>query len=73
MQKNLNQAEKAESEGIQPVINQVAIQAATAVVLVLRDADAGPQPIATASLIEPYKHGGPALEKTSINWNAQDR
>ena len=38
MQKNLNQAEMAESEGIQAIVNQEAIQAA---MMALRGADVG--------------------------------
>ena len=41
-QKNGNQAEMATSEGIQEIVNQVAVQAVTAVIMVLRDADVGP-------------------------------
>ena len=41
MQKNLNQAEMAESEGIQVIDNQATMQAATAVMMALRDVDTG--------------------------------
>ena len=57
MQKNLNQAEMAESEGIQAIVNQVAIQAVTAVMMALRDADAGPQ-TATKPAQETLRDGG---------------
>ena len=40
----------AGSEGIQVIVNRLAIQAATAVIMVLRDADVGPWPTATTSL-----------------------
>ena len=42
MQKNLNQAEMAESESIQAIVNQAAVQEAIAVMMALRDADVGP-------------------------------
>ena len=37
MQKNVDQAEMAESEGIQAIVNHVAVQVATAVMMALRD------------------------------------
>ena len=40
LQKHMNQVEMAESEGIQETVNQAVVLAATAVMLVLRDADA---------------------------------
>ena len=52
MQKNINQAEMAESEGIQAIVNQAATQTATAVMMVLRDANAGSQP---ATIVCPRK------------------
>ena len=39
----------AESEGMKEIVNQVAVQAATAVMTVLRDVDVGPKPTPTAS------------------------
>ena len=39
---NRNQDEMAESEGIQVIVNQVAIQAATAMMMALRETDMGP-------------------------------
>ena len=65
----------AEFEGIQTIVNQVVIQAATAVMMALIDADVGPHPATMVSLREPQRqrHDGPALEKPSFNWNAQDR
>ena len=42
MQKNLNQADIAESECIQAVVSKVVIQAVTEVIMVLRDKDVGP-------------------------------
>ena len=59
----------AESEGIQAIVTQAAIQAVTAVMMVLRDADAGPRTAAnTASLREPLrqKHGVPTLENPHL-------
>ena len=41
VQKNINQAEMSESEGIQAIGNEAAVQAAT-VVVALRDAYVGP-------------------------------
>ena len=41
-QKNLNQAEKTQSEGIQAIVKQAAIPAVTAVMMRFRDADVGP-------------------------------
>ena len=40
-QKTLNPPGMAESEGIQAIVNQVAIQAVTAVMMVLRNTDMG--------------------------------
>ena len=53
----------------------LAIQVTTAVMMVLRDADVAPQSPVTASTREPQRqrHGRPAQEKTSFNWNVQDR
>ena len=59
----------AESEGTQAIVNQVAIQEATAVMMVFRDADIGPRTTAyTASLRKPLRqtHGRPALENAFI-------
>ena len=39
----------AESEGIQAIVNLAAIQVVTAVMMVLRDTDVGPQPATTAA------------------------
>ena len=50
----------AESEGIQEIVNQVAIQVVTAVMMVLKE----PQR---------QRHGGIVLEKHVFNGNAQDR
>ena len=62
----------AELEGIKEIVNQVAVQAATAVMITLRDADAEPQPTTTASHTEPQRqrHSGLILKKPS--WDAQE-
>ena len=64
----------AESEGIQEVVNQRVVQAATAVMITLRGVDMEPYLAQTASLRQPQQqmHGEPALEKPSYNWNTQD-
>ena len=56
-------------EGIKAIVNQ----AVTAVMMVLRDVDAGPQPAVMGSLRKPQRCSRPALEKLLFNWNAQDR
>ena len=66
----------AESEGIQVIVNQVAIQTATAAVMELREEDTGPRPGAiTMSQREIHRarHGGPAVKKPSFNWNVTDK
>ena len=53
----------------------MAIQAETVVKMVQRDVNVGPRPATnTASLREAQRqgHGGPAQEKLTFNWNAQD-
>ena len=64
-----------ETEGIQNVVNQAAIQAATAVMMTMRGPDVGPLLVPSANLREPqwWRHGRPALEKPLFNWNAQDK
>ena len=52
MQKNLNQTELAESEGIPAIVNQVAIEVTREVVMVLRHTDERPLPAATGSMRE---------------------
>ena len=59
----------AGSKGIQATVNQVAIQAATAVVIVPREADAGPRSDAsTGSPREIYRqrHDRPTLKQPAI-------
>ena len=65
----------AEYEGIQVIVYQAAIQVVTAVMMVLRDTDAGPWPSATASLRESKRqiHSGLAIEKPSFSWNVQGK
>ena len=65
----------AESEGIQAIVNKVAIQAVTAIMMELRDTDVGPWSATTAipRELQRQRHGRLALEKPSFNWNAQDR
>ena len=46
----------AESEGIQEIVNQAAIQMVTSVIMTLRDADAGPKLAPTASPRGPQTH-----------------
>ena len=55
MQKNQNHAEMTEFEGTQAIVNQGAVQAATAVMTVLRDADVGCQPATITILRKPQK------------------
>ena len=65
----------AESQGIQGIFNQVAIQAATALMIALTDPHVGPQPATnTTSQKKPQrqKHSRQAQEKPSFNWNAQN-
>ena len=65
----------AEPEGMQALVNPAVIQVVKAVMMVLRDADVGPQPATTASPRRPQRqrYGGSALKKVSFTWNAQDR
>ena len=64
-----------ESEGIQEVVNQAAIQVATVVMMTLRGVAAGPYLAQAANLREPQqqRHGRLALIKPSFDWNVQDR
>ena len=72
MQKDSHQTEMAGSEGIQAIVYQAAIKVATAVMMGLKDADVGPWPAAAAGPRELQRHDRPALERPSLNWNAQD-
>ena len=67
------QAEMAESEAIWKVVMQVAIQAALAAVIVMREADAhSPSHTNVVSSGEVCRHrnGRPPLRKPSFNWYA---
>ena len=63
-----------EYEGIHEIINQAPVQSVTGVMMVLWNADVGPNLALTASLREPQRqrHGRLTTEKPSFNWNAQD-
>ena len=65
----------AESEGIQSVVTQMAIQVAMAAVMVLTEVDAGSILTSAASLRETCRqtHGGPALKLSAFSWTAPDR
>ena len=65
----------AESQSIKEVVNQAAIHAAMAVMIVLRYTDAGPQPPTVVSHRKPQRqrHNGPIHKKPTCNWDAQDR
>ena len=45
----------AVSESMQAIVNQSAVQLATALMMTLRDADVGPQPASTAYAREPQR------------------
>ena len=64
-----------ESEGIQAIVNQAAIQAPTALMMMLSDADVEPKPATTARMREAQRQGycGIAIQKPSFNWNIQHR
>ena len=66
----------AESEDVQTIVNQAAIQVARTVIKVLGEADAGPR--SGASTARPrdmhrQRHGGLALKQPSFNWNVRDK
>ena len=63
------------SEGIKEMVNQAAIQTATAVMMAFGDTNTRPQTTPTVSHKELQRqgHGGPVLEKPLFNWDAQDR
>ena len=62
----------AESVEIKEMVNQTAIQLATAVMMALRDTYARPLPTTTASHREPQRqwHSGTIFEKLLFNWDA---
>ena len=64
-----NKAEIAESESLQPIVNQAVNQAATAVIFVLKDRDMGCRAATnTASLRDSWRqrHGHPSSIKSVI-------
>ena len=66
----------AESELVQPIVNKVAVEAGTAVIMMLRDTDAGPRSAANTAIpreSQRQTHDGPALEKPSFKGNTQDK
>ena len=65
-----------ESKAMQSIVYKAAIPAGTAMMMAIRDADAGPRSAANKSSIgghQRQRHGGPALEKPAIGWNGQDK
>ena len=70
----MNEAEMVESKGIHEIVNQATVQVVTKVVMVLRHRCG----TLTSFYSKPrratvQRHGGPALEKPSFNWHAQER
>ena len=65
----------AESENIKEVVNQAAIQAAVAVIMVLRDVEAGHPLTTVASNRKPQRqrHSQSVLAKPAFNWGAHAR
>ena len=65
----------AESEGIKGILNKVAIQVTTAVMMAFRNMDAGTQPTTTANYRELQRQmcSRPIVEKPLFNWDAKDR
>ena len=59
-----------EAEGMKVIENQVAIQAASAVMMALWDAEAGPWLTTMASHRQPQRnrHSKPVLSKATFNW-----
>ena len=64
-----------ESEDIKEVVNHVAVQAVMAVIVVLRETEAGPWPTTAVSHREPQRqmHSGLIIVKLVSNWVTQDR
>ena len=66
----------AESEAVQTVVTQVAIQAVTVAVMALRETDTEP-PVGTSAVGSGeacrYRHDKPALKQPSCNWNVSDK
>ena len=65
----------AEFEGIEEMVNQASIQAATVVMIPFRDVNVGSQPVSTTSPRKPegHRNSGLALERPLLNCNTQDR
>ena len=59
----------AESEALQSIVKQSAIQTATVAVMVLRERDASAN-TASQGEVHRQRHGGSALKLLSFNWNA---
>ena len=59
----------AESEGIKETVNQLAVQAATSVMMALRDAKKGPQPNTMAShgALQRQRHSEQILVQPALN------
>ena len=64
----------AESDNIKEVINQVVVQVAMAVMMALRDTEAGPHLSTAVSHRQSKKkrYGGPVLVKLVFNWGMQE-
>ena len=65
----------ADSASIKEIVNQVAVQAATVVMMAVRDTETVPLPATTSNQLETQRqrHGGPLLERPKFNWGMQDR
>ena len=65
----------AGSEGINEIVSQEAIQVETAVMMVFRDTNTEPWPTTMASHSKPQKQSNcwTIYEKSSFNWDSQDR
>ena len=71
-----NQARMEESEGVQSLVTQVEIQTVMALVMVMRETEAGLiSGTNTVILREAHrqKHGRPAMKQPSFNWNVPDK
>ena len=71
-----SQVEMTESEAIQTIVTQAAIQAGTAAVMAIREADAGPISgayTATTGEANRQRCGGPGLKQSFFNWNALNK
>ena len=70
-----NQAEMAESEAIQSIVMQMAIQVAMAVVIVMRGRHRAVSGANIAIVGEAcrQRHGEPVFKQLSFNWSAPDK